>query len=466
MSQAIHGGTSGILADVDSSTKALNVLVKSGDIRVAATNGDGITLTDTGALRTSTGSLVFYDQVDGSSINTNLWSPVSDTMVADLASGFIRLNVTSPITTANKYSVLQSVKYIPMYSILELSVDINAMVNVQPQSNLTMELGLGVATTNATPTDGIFFRWNAQAQFQAVINNNGNETASAALSGTITDSLGGSVVMPPTSNAVHLFHFEIVEDAVEFFVDDVLVTTIQVPAGTSYPTNNGRQPLLARVYNGATPPSQAGGMSIASITVTQQDVAQNKLWADTLIALGRGAYQSPTLFTQTANHANSTNPVSATLSNTAAGYTTLGGRFQFAAVAGATTDFALFAYQVPVGYQFYITNLVISSINTGAAVAVSASILDWSLGVNSSAVSLATADGTNTWAPRRVPLGTQGFVTLAGIGQNANDIVRVFTPPLVVDSGRFLHVILQCPVGTATISQIIRGNVTINGYFE
>jgi hypothetical protein len=35
-----------------------------------------------------------------------------------------------------------------------------------------------------------------------------------------------------------------------------------------------------------------------------------------------------------------------------------------------------------------------------------------------------------------------------------------------VESGRFLHVILAVPVGTATASQVIRGTVTIDGYFE
>ena len=39
--------------------------------------------------------------------------------------------------------------------------------------------------------------------------------------------------------------------------------------------------------------------------------------------------------------------LSAVLSNTAAGYTTLGGQFQFAALVGAETDYALFAFQVP-----------------------------------------------------------------------------------------------------------------------
>jgi len=52
---------------------------------------------------------------------------------------------------------------------------------------------------------------------------------------------------------------------------------------------------------------------------------------------GLGSYQSGA--TQTANYAPTSAPASATLSSAAAGYATLGGQFQFLAVAGAETDY-------------------------------------------------------------------------------------------------------------------------------
>lgn len=194
---------------------------------------------------------------------------------------------------------------------------------------------------------------------------------------------------------------------------------------------------------------------------------------ETMASIGRGSYQAPVTFAQSANHANSTSPSSATLSNTVAGYTTLGGRWQFAALAGAATDFALFAYQVPTGYQLVIRGVAISSVNTGAANSITVpTILDWSLGVNASAVSLATADAAatsgvpGTWAPRRMPIGIQALPTSSLLGATFSDLVRRFDTPVVVDSGRYLHIILQVPVGAATSSQVIRGDVLINGYFE
>ncbi len=170
--------------------------------------------------------------------------------------------------------------------------------------------------------------------------------------------------------------------------------------------------------------------------------------------------------TQTANHANSTSPTSATLSNTAAGYTTLGGRFQFAALAGAATDYALFAYQVPSNAKLIIDSIAISTVNTGAAVATTATILDWSVGLDCTAVSLATTDSDPAFAPRRIPLGMQAFLNGDAIGTIARDIKRDFKNPLVVAPGNYFHIILQMPVASATASQVIRGDVTVNGWFE
>lgn len=163
---------------------------------------------------------------------------------------------------------------------------------------------------------------------------------------------------------------------------------------------------------------------------------------------------------QTANHADSTSPTSATLSNTEAGYEKLGGRFQFLAVAGAATDYALFAFLVPAGFRLMITGIAISAVVMGAAL-VNAAILDWSLGIGSPGESLQTSGLI------RIPLGVQGFLALTGIGDAAApDLIRRFRPELVVEHGKFVHVILQMPLGTATPLLTYRGDVLVQGYFE
>lgn len=470
MSVQIRDGTVGYLAKVDANgnlaTALPQVKSQSGFVRIQTSDGSDIDVTENNCLRTSTSNIIFYDQVDGSAIDTNKWSVSSSTLTAALSNGFIVLN-SGNSTAAGGYFILASNKFIPMYATSPVTVEINAKFTNLPEANCTMEIGVGAVSGTSTPTDGAYFRFTPAGQLSCYLNNAGAESATSPLSGTVTDANGSDTVSFPLSSAVnHLFRLEIAEDNVQFLIDDILVQTISTPSGQNFPFNSGRQQIFTRIWNGTTP-ATAATVSIGQVMVKQDDVNMNRSWGETLTSLGRGAYQSPTTFTQIANHTNSTSPTSATLSNTAAGYTTLGGRWQFAAVAGAVTDFALFAFQVPVGYQMFVNSISISSVNTAAiGSAVTPTIIDWGIGINSSAVSLATADGAGTWAPRRIPLGLQAFGLTAAIGATASDVTRRFEAPLVVDSGRFFHVIAQVPTGAATGSQIFRGNVEINGFFE
>jgi hypothetical protein len=428
---------------------------------IIATNaaGQSPSYVESGSQAVSFNSLIFTEQVDGNALNTNLWLTSVLTQTITQAGGFINLNAGASVATAT-YAILTSIKALQLYGHLPFTVVMRAKINIVPIANATVELGIGTAATTAAPTDGAFYRWAPDGTFRCVINNAGVETLSAALP-------------VPSINIEHIFEIDVVEDNVFFTLDDAVIAVVNVPPTQAYPVNNGRQTVFARIFNGGTSPATAPQLGIGQVNIVQEDLNQNKLWKEILMSLGRGGYQQPiTPYTQTANHANSTDPVSATLSNTAAGYTTFGGRWQFAAVAGAATDYALFAFQVPATYQLNLSGIAISSLLTGAAIATTATILDWSLGLNASAVSLATAESPPaTYAPRRIPLGMQSFVLGAPngpmqIGDMAPDLIRNFDPPLIVDGGRFLHVILEVPLGTATASQVFRGDVQINGYFE
>lgn len=449
-------GLLGNVADVDANNQIMVTTSqdpsRAGAARIYDSIGNEIRVEENGALSVSQDELILSEQVDGTALNINKWQTSVSGMTVAQAGGFIALN-SGAATTASAYAILTSIMNIPLYGDMPVEYVFSAKVNTQPIANATIEIGLGAASGTSTPTDGAFFRWNPNGAFQAVINSGGSETVA-------------NIAAVPSINAKHLYSVIISEDHVEFSIDDVSVADIPNPVGVAYPVSAGHQPVYARTCNGGSPPGTAPIISIGQVLVRQIAVNLDRPWRDVMAAQGMGGYQSPvSAFAQTANHANSASPVSATLSNTAAGYTTLGGRYQFAAVGGAATDFALFAYQIPSPFKFYVTGIFISSIVTGAAI-VTATVLDWSIGLNSSAVSLATSDGTGTWAPRRIPLGMQGFIALAGIGAPANDLSRRFDPAIVVDSGRYLHIILQIPNGAATGSLVFRGDVTITGYFE
>lgn len=451
------GSGSGKLQKVDVNNNAqVNMPVdpaNAGFVRVADANGVGIQTTENGSLNVSEDCPILWEQVDGNALNTNVWATSVSGMTVAQSGGFITMN-SGAAMTANSYAILSSIKTIPLYAQLPLRVSFNIKPVVQPQANLTMELGIGTVATNGAPTDGCFFRWNSSTQFLCVVNNGGSETTSGPLTAS-------------ASNIVEIFEIVLVEDLVEFYVGDVLAATVQVPAGIAYPTNAGRLPIFCRVYNGASPPGQAPQIGIGQVFVAQQAMRQNKTWGETVGVLGRGFYQSPiTPFAQTSNHTNSVAPVGITLANTTAGYATLGGKFAINSQAAGATDGVVFAFQNPAGYQMTIYGIAISTAVTGAAI-VTATLLDWALGINSSAISLATVDGAGTWAPRRIPLGMQGFIATAGVGTVANDVSRRFDPPIVLDSGRYLHLILTTPNGAATGSLVYRGTATIlGGYSE
>jgi hypothetical protein len=390
----------------------------------------------------------------GTAVNTRKWATILTTQTLTVGGARYELN-SSGITTVSTGSMLRSWKYIPFYKANATYVEFAVNWTLAPVANWFAEWGVAApSTATATITDGVFFRVTA-GQFRGVAVNNGVESYV---------DLGD---LPPTAQ-VHDFVIENTMGAVHFWHDGDLLGTVTVPATQFGPTSQSALPLFIRTYNAAIAPASAIKLQCSAIGASNGGADFNRLWPTVQTAMGNTSNQAPTGSTvaQTANYANSTAPVSATLSNTAAGYTTLGGQFQFAAIAGAETDYALFAYQVPTGNTLIVRGVWIDTMNTGAAVATTATWLQWSIGAGSSAVSLATTDAATTKSPARLALGNQVFAIADAIGKQATRIDVNLDAPLVINSGEFLHIVVKMPLGTATASQIIRGMVGINGYFE
>ena len=405
-------------------------------------------------LRIESDSLWLTDYPLGTSVNTRKFKTVLTTQTITIAGARYELN-SSGITTVSTGSMLQSWRSIPFYKANSTYIEFNANWTLAPVANWFAEWGVGnPSTAIAVMTDGVFFQITAN-QFRGVCRNNGVETYVDL--GTL-----------PTYGNVYDFVIEITQGVVHFWVDSVLLGSVTVPNAQFGATSQPTLPVMIRTYNAAIAPSVAIKLQCSAIQASNGGADLNRLWPTQQVGMGNSAIQAPSGSTvgQTGNYANSAAPVSATLSNTAAGYTTLGGQFQFAAVAGAETDYALFGYQVPAGQTLVIRGIWIDTMNTGAAVATTATSLQWALGVGSSAVSLATADGAAAKSPARVALGNQVFPIAAAIGAQATRIDVNLDAPLVVNPTEFIHVILKMPLGTATASQVIRGIVGINAYFE
>jgi hypothetical protein len=338
-------------------------------------------------------------------------------------------------------------------------------------TNAVSEWGIGYVSGTFAPTDGIFFRRTGSGVLKAVINYAGTETEETINPAAVPARSRSGTYTPSECN-----HYLIIihNDHVNFWINDILVASIGCPDTQPSPTSSAAQPLFARVYNSAVA-SAGRRVEIGFLNVSLGDQHNNKPWSHALCGLGQGAYQTQlgTATAQTANWANSAAPASASLSNTTAGYATLGGQFQFAASATNETDWALFGYLNPAGTNalpgktLYVTTIRVCGLVVTGAATVNATTFFWAAGVGSSAVSLATTDTATTVSPKRVPLGVQSFLAAAPLGTIAAGFDVQFTDaPLVVQPGTYLHIILKQLNGAATASLVFRGQVMINGYFE
>lgn len=401
------------------------------------------------------------DPFEGSTMHVQKWTATSTTFVpAQTTVGGYNFNSTS-LTTANAVSVLQSQRYFYKYPRVPLQAKIRVRANIFTNSNADFGWGLPTTVTLIVP-NGVCVRIINGLWYVVITFNN-------AEVGTPIAVLQQDGVTQFSTNVL-ASEFYVVDLIVD---DDDAVVTVQdtgtgdlvgrchfnVPLSSLAMWGATSLPFYARVWNASSVPATAPVFVLGYVQILSTDWATQPDASQIAGNLGMSAGRNPFTGAQLENHTNSTAPTSATLSNTAAGYSTLGGRFQFAAVAGAATDYALFAVAMPTGAKFLCEGIHIELYNTVVAVATTPTIFEWSMGFNSSAVSLATANII------RRQVGCQNFQVGAGVGACATPLDVNFITPEVVESGRFIHVILNMPVGTATATEIFRGTVLIKGRF-
>ena len=431
-------------------------------------------ISDDYRLRVGSDQSLFNTGFEGTAVNTGVFQQVVATATVTQLGGFMIVNGGSS-TTSGQGNYIRTYRHFPTYGTYPTYVDVWMRETGHDSVNVVSEWGLLYLTTvtTVTPLDGVFWRRLSGGGLRAVINYNGTETE-YTIDTTNVPARDGVGVYDPTEVNHYLIVYH--NDVIRFWINDVLVASIDCPGNQQGFTNSSNTPLGFRVLNTNTVTPTARQMHIGFVNVSSGDQDLNKQWPHTLCGMGQGAYQTQmgTATAQTANWSNSAAPTSATLSNTAASYTTLGGQYQFAATATNETDWALFAYQNPAGTAalsgktLYVTGIRISKmVVTGAAVGANPTFFFWAAGVGSSAVSLATTDSTTTSSPKRIPLGVQNFLASAPIGTAADGFDIDFdNAPLVVPAGTFFHIILKQLNGLGTASLIWRGQVTVMGYFE
>ena len=321
---------------------------------------------------------------------------------------------------------------------------------------------LGAANPYA-PTDGIFWRMKP-AGLVGVMNFNGSETEVP-----LTDASNAGANWAPTPAATHRFIIASSKREVEFWIDGELWGVGHTPTGNHAPFASWSLPCFAArfaIVGGAAgavyqPIVKGYGASLGGIQAGDRLSVVNSRMGGSYQGLSGGTMGS------LATLPNSTNATAAAPSNTAltanlpAG---LGGQGVVTAAVAAATDGIWGSYQVPAGSalvqgrRLALRGVMIDLVNTGAAVATTATTIQFSLAFGQTAASLATAEAAAAKAPRRVALGFATWPVGAAIGAQPQG-GRIFADfgdaTIYVNPGEFVALVGKFLLGTATASQTI-----------
>jgi hypothetical protein len=480
----IEGNISGNVAEVNASNQ-LRVVPETdyhvnpgnvGAVRIVVQN-DGGDLTGVPALaspevdvdsrmRIAPDMILDEEVFNYTAQNTGKHTLAATTMANSWTAGQLTTNSAS-ITTTTTGTQLSTYATFPTIGTQTLAADFEAGFSAQPQTNSFVEFGLmfgGGATV--APTDGVFFRLSA-AGLQGIASFNGTETSTG-----VFPASNGTGTWTYVNGKRYQFIVYIGGVRARFWVNDgtesYLLGTIPLPTAQGRMNMASALPLTIkhRITGGA-----AGGVLQALFGAYNVRLGGSNISSTPSTNGSRivGSYQGLSGGTMgtLATYPNSTNPTAAAPSNTAltanlpAG---LGGQGVVTAAAAAATDGIWGSYQVPAGTanvqgrRLVIRGIRIDAVNNGAAVATTATTLQFSLAFGHTAVSLATAEAAAAKAPRRIALGFMTWAVGAAIGaqpQNGPLFVDLGDAPVFVNPGEFVALVGKFLIGTATASQVI-----------
>lgn len=476
MSIIIKSGANGHLAGVDEQTNLLvntPMSASSAGYSVMTAQNDEGTITGnrymvdpevTGDFRLRVGvdNMAFNELFPGAAVNTALWTTPVSTMTLTVAGGFANLNAASSIAI-NAVARLQTYRHFPCYKSYTTYFESEVNFTQTPVIGNVCEWGAFLSTGTAAPTDGVFFRINAAGEFRCVTNNNGTETQSGTLD---FDALVGV-------NHTKSFLIYIMSNKAFFWIDNILVATIESPAGQGTLTSSQNLPMSFRNYN-STATSIAQVMKVSMVNVTMADQSTGKPWTHIVAGAGGHSSQGQTSGTMgsTALYTNSLAAGAgvALTNTTAAAGSGLGGQFSVQPTLAAGTDGIVSSYQVPLGTaavpgkSLYVTRITLNSAVTTALTG-GPVLYALSLAYGHTAVSLATTETATSKAPRRLPLGFQSIPATSAVGVLGGQIDLSFETPILVQPGEFIQVVAK-NLGTVTSAGVVVFIISIGGYFE
>lgn len=399
------------------------------------------------------------ENFEGATVNVQKWIPTNTNFVSAQSTigGYVFNNTN--LTTASSSAILQSQRFVYKYPRIPIQFKQRARVSIGTNSVFDMGWGQPVGTTLIV-SNGCSVRC-VGGLWSAAISYNGVQTAVGNIVGI--DGVT-QLATSPTDPDFYVIDMIIDDDNLVVTVQDtqsgIMVgkASIPVPLTAIKAWGATALPLYTRLFtNGIAVPAPQVVVSELQELITDINTSMDA--SQVAGNLGLTILRNPFTGAPNTTRVNSTVPATATLSNTVASYTQPDIGYLFAAVAGAETDYLIIAYQVPAGSKFLCEGIVIDSTVLVAAVATTPTLMEWAIGFNSSAASLATASSV------RKQLGQQSFIVGAAAGTKAERLSVDFITPEVTESGRFVQVALRMPVATATATQTYRGIISLKGRF-
>lgn len=382
-------------------------------------------------------------------------------------------------TASGQGCIVKTYANFPNYGTQTLSFDTELAFAAQPAANIVYDFGfVGAASVNnAAPTDGAFFRLTS-AGMQGVVSNSGTETPTGIFTGP---SNTGTWTYTNGKNYQYIVYLTAI--AAQFWIND----------GVSGPILMGQVPLPSGQSRMVKSSGLCVGFACRSVGASTS-VAGAAIWGSYNVRLGGsnvssslaeqgnriyGSYQGLSGGTMGSlqTYANSTNPTAAVPSNLAlqanlpGGF---GGQGLVTAQAAAATDGIWCSAQLPAGTvsvpgrRLKVSGVLLDLVNLGAAVATTATTIQFSIAYGHTNVNLGTTESATAKAPRRVALGFATWAVGAAIGQQpqSGPIRLQLQNPIFVNPGEFLALVGKFVVGTATASQTIQFTLTYDMGWE
>ena len=430
-------------------------------------------------LRVGTDTILANYTFNATTQNTGVWKHAFTTMTMTQSAGFLNVNAAGTSTVSGNYAYLQTWNYFPLFGTAALSGEFTGQFTALPSVNEIALIGFGVATGAAEPVDGVWFEISSSGLFGCSRYNSGTTTKTTLISGT------GSLVLNNNSKYVIVCN----ERAVEYWIDDVLYGTQDVPSAQSSPFMTAALPAFILKYNSGTVGSSPNMIfKVGDLTVTMMDIATNKLWSHQLAMAGQsgqgqdgGTMGANTFFTNSALPTTALPVNTALTANLPTGIA--GGRGLATLWNLAATDMILSQAINPVGgvnqtpRTLVITGVTISAVSATAALtapAAGAHSLLFGVYYGGTGVSLAQAESASfatgtTKAHRRKFVGSMTWATgTAAIGTppDRGALSITLQSPIVVNPGEYVGLFAQMHNGAATATGGILFTYDFDHYFQ